>query len=57
LYHIGKAFSRLCAKNMLWGGKQMKRKTFYTILLILAIVVIAALLGAVTGRLLLDNLI
>lgn len=35
----------------------MKRKTFYTILLILAIVVIAALLGAVTGRLLLDNLI
>lgn len=35
----------------------MKRKTFYTILLILAIVVIAAVLGAVTGRLLLDNLI
>ena len=35
----------------------MKRKTFYTILLILAIVVIAALLGAVAGRLLLDNLI
>lgn len=35
----------------------MKRKPFYTILLILAIVVIAALLGAVTGRLLLDNLI
>lgn len=35
----------------------MKRKTFYTILLLLAIVVIAAVLGAVTGRLLLDNLI
>ena len=35
----------------------MKRKTFYTILLILAIVVIAALFGAVTASLLLDNLI